>query len=218
VTHLDDVYRARFDERSQRGKMAVWNELVQYLSRWIRADRPVLDVACDAGYFIRHVDAAERWATDLRDVGPRLPAEVRFCQADGLHLLDVLPADYFGTIFMSNYLEHLPDSPSVIQQLQVVAKLLEPGGRVVVLQPNVRFVGGSYWDFIDHRVPLTERSLVEAGELAGLRTVHLVPRFLPYTTKGRLPQDPRLVRAYLRFPPAWRLLGKQTLYVAERPG
>ena len=38
-------------------------------------------------------------------------------------------------------------------------------------------------------------------------------RFLPYSTKGRLPAAPWLVRAYLSFPPAWCLLGKQTLYV-----
>ena len=42
-------------------------------------------------------------------------------------------------------------------------------------------------------------------------------RFLPYTTKGRLPQTSGLVRLYLALPLAWRLLGKQTLYVAERP-
>ena len=44
-----------------------------------------------------------------------------------------------------------------------------------------------------------------------------VVRFLPYTTKGRLPTDHRLVRLYLRVPLAWRLLGQQTLYIAERP-
>ena len=85
-----------------------------------------------------------------------------------------------------------------------------------MLQPNIRHVGQAYWDFIDHHVALTERSLVEAGERAGLRTVHLIPRFLPYTTKGRLPSSPMLASAYLRVPLAWRLLGGQTLYVAER--
>ena len=44
---------------------------------------------------------------------------------------------------------------------------------MIVLQPNVRLVGGAYWDFIDHQVALTEKSLVEAGDLAGLRTVEL---------------------------------------------
>jgi hypothetical protein len=118
---------------------------------------------------------------------------------------------------MSNYLEHLPSSHAVIDQLRVVKDLLKPGGRVIVLQPNIRLTGGAYWHFIDHHVALTERSLVEAGELAGLRTVRVVTRFLPFSTKSRIPQDPRLVRLYLAFPPAWLLLGKQTLYIAERP-
>ena len=48
-----------------------------------------------------------------------------------------------------------------------------------------------------------------------LHTVELVTRFLPYSTKGRLPTDARLVRAYLAFRPAWWLLGRQTLLVAE---
>jgi hypothetical protein len=117
---------------------------------------------------------------------------------------------------MSNYLEHLASRAEVIEQLRVCRDLLADRGRVVVLQPNIRFTGPAYWDFIDHHGALTERSLVEAGEMAGLRTVALIPRFLPYTTKGRLPADPRLVRLYLRFPPAWRILGGQTLYVAER--
>ena len=116
---------------------------------------------------------------------------------------------------MSNYLEHLEGPAAVIEQLAVARRLLRPGGRVIVLQPNIRLVGGAYWDFIDHRVALTEKSLVEAGSLAGLRTVELITRFLPYSTKSRLPSNPLLVRAYLRFRPAWRLLGKQTLYVAE---
>jgi SAM-dependent methyltransferase len=102
--------------------------------------------------------------------------------------------------------------------MRVVARLLRPGGRFVVLQPNIRLVGGAYWDFIDHRVPLTERSLQEAGALAGLATERTIVRYLPFSTKGRLPQDPRLVRAYLRFRPAWRLLGRQTLWIGRKPG
>ena len=119
---------------------------------------------------------------------------------------------------MSNYLEHLESSDAVIDQLRVARQLLRPGGRVIVLQPNIRLVGPRYWDFIDHKVALTERSLLEAAELAELRPVELITRFLPYSTKGRLPADPRLVRAYLAFRPAWRLMGRQTLLVAEASG
>jgi 2-polyprenyl-3-methyl-5-hydroxy-6-metoxy-1,4-benzoquinol methylase len=212
---LPELYDARFDEREVSSKDAVWREIVRFLQRYIDPAAPVVDVACDRGHFIRWVAATERWATDIRDVAEHLPADVRFVRSSGLELASTLPAGHFGTVFMSNYLEHLESSDQVIDQLRVARELLRPGGRVIVLQPNIRLVGPRYWDFIDHRVALTERSLLEAAELAHLRTVDLITRFLPYSTKGRLPSAPWLVRGYLRVRPAWWVLGRQTLYVGE---
>ena len=60
-------------------------------------------------------------------------------------------------------------------------------------------------------------TLVEACESLGFEIVEVVPKFLPYTTRSALPQSPWLVRLYLMFPPAWRLLGKQTWFVARKP-
>jgi SAM-dependent methyltransferase len=212
---LPELYDARFDEREVSAKDAVWREIVTYLQRYIDPDAPILDLACDRGHFIRWVRGTERWATDIRDMRAALPDDIRFVQASGLDLTTVIPNGYFGTVFMSNYLEHLESSDAVVDQLRVVRQLLRPGGRAIVLQPNIRLVGPRYWDFIDHKVALTERSLLEAAELAQLHTVELITRFLPYSTKGRLPTDARLVRAYLGFRPAWWLLGRQTLLVAE---
>lgn len=213
---LDRIYDARFDDRSRAAKGRLWAEIVRWLEPFVDAAAPVLDVACDTGDFIANVTAVERWASDVRDVSASLPTGVRFVQASGLDLLDAVPANHFGTVFMSNYLEHLPESRSVIRQLEIARDLLRPSGRVVVLQPNIRYAGAAYWDFIDHHTPLTDRSLVEAGNVAGLTAIKVIPRFLPYTTQGRLPMHPWLVRAYLRVPLAWRVLGGQTLYVAER--
>ena len=164
-----DLYDVRFDEHEVSAKDAVWREIVRFLQRYVDADAPLLDIACDRGHFVRFVEARERWATDIRDVSASLPPEVRFVQSSGLDLANVVPNGHFGTIFMSNYLEHLESGDAVIEQLRVAAQLLRPGGRVIVLQPNIRLVGPHYWDFIDHRVALTERSLLEAAELAGLR-------------------------------------------------
>jgi 2-polyprenyl-3-methyl-5-hydroxy-6-metoxy-1,4-benzoquinol methylase len=212
------VYEDRFSDSEARRKDEIWGEIASYLQRYVGADAVVMDVACDRGHFIRHISAREKWASDVRDVSAFLPQDVSFIQSDGVTLTDHVPSGHFDAVFMSNYLEHLDSGERVIEQFRTVRALLRAGGRVIVLQPNIRLVGDAYWDFIDHKVALTEKSLTEAAELAGFRTRTLIRRFLPYTTKSRFPQHPRIVRAYLSFPPAWRLLGKQTLYVGESPG
>jgi SAM-dependent methyltransferase len=214
---LDDLYAARFPAGEAARRSAIWVPLTRYLARFIPPDSTVLDLACDRGDFINHVVARERWAVDLRDVRAELQPGVSFVQSDGLAIGSRFAEGTFDVVFMSNYLEHLASAEVVVDQLRAVARVLRPGGRAIILQPNIRLVGGAYWDFLDHKTALTERSLEEAGTLAGLETEKLITRFLPYTTKSKLPQHPLLVRAYLAIPLAWRLLGRQTLYVGRRP-
>ena len=215
---LKEVYEQRFDEADQARKEAIWRELGKYFQRYIAADARVVDIACDLGYFIRNIRAGERWATDIRDVGATLPPDVHFIRASGLDLADVLPNESFDLAFFSNYLEHLASTEAVLEQLRVTYALLKPGGKVLILQPNIRLIGGSYWDFIDHQTALTDKSLGEAATMAGFKTKQVIARFLPYTTKSKFPQHPLLVRAYLHLPPAWLFFGKQTLYLGEKPG
>ena len=212
---LQQVYDHRFGDADVKVKDAIWREIAAYLQRWVPKDGQVLDVACDLGYFIRNIRAGERWATDVRELESSVGPDVCFVRVDGLALSSAVPHGAFDVAFVSNYLEHLPGPDAVIRQLAEIRTVLKPGGRLIVLQPNIRFVGAAYWDFIDHRVALTEKSLVEAANAAGFEVEKLIQRFLPYTTKSRFPRSRWLVRAYLRFPLAWRLMGKQTLLVAR---
>jgi hypothetical protein len=94
---------------------------------------------------------------------------------------------------------------------------MAPGGRIAVMGPNFRHTVREYFDFADHTVILTERAVAEHLHAAGFDVLRVHGRFLPYTFTGRLPSTPSLVRAYLRFPLAWQLFGKQFLVIAERP-
>lgn len=216
MSDLPAIYARRFSDEDAARRGGVWAELARFLQRYVPAEGRVLDIACDRGAFISNISAGEKWAVDVRDVSAHLPSDVRFVQADGLSLRAVLPPGSFDLVFMSNYLEHLPSADVVIQQLRIVRDLLSTDGQVLILQPNIRLVGGSYWDFLDHRTALTEKSLAEAAETAGLVTVDMITRFMPYTTKSRWPQHRAFVRAYLAFRPAWYVLGRQTLYLGRR--
>ena len=83
--------------------------------------------------------------------------------------------------------------------------------------PNVRYLPGRFWDYLDHHVPLTHVSLVEALELAGFEPEVVIPRFLPYTVKdSRLPVRAELIRLYLRTRILWKIFGRQMFVVARR--
>ncbi len=62
--------------------------------------------------------------------------------------------------------------------------------------------GGAYWDFLDHFLCLTDRSLMEALEINGYRTIQAIPRFLPYSMVGAIRFPVWMLRAYLRLRPA----------------
>jgi len=152
---------------------------------------------------------------DLNPAGrERVGPDVRFLEQDCSEPWPLKEAA-LDVVFTSNFLEHLPDKAAVARTLAEARRCLRPGGRLICLGPNVRFVPGAYWDFWDHNVPLTDQSLGEAMRLAGFEIERSLDRFLPYTmSQGRHPPV-AMLRLYLRLPWAWRWFGKQFLVVGR---
>ena len=174
----------------------------------------VLDIGCGFCHFLNNVSAASRTGVDANPAAAKFAgAGVRFISTADLSMAE-LNGEHFDFVFLSNFLEHLSSSDDVLQLLRRIRKLISPNGRLVILQPNFRLLGWRYFDFIDHKTILTDANVQEALECTGFSVSDKIVRFLPYTTKSRLPLDPWLVRVYLKFPIAQRILGKQSLFVA----
>lgn len=207
-------YRRRF-EPHQDYRTRVWRVLVdQWFSRYVRPTDRVLDLGCGWGELINHLDAAERYGLDLNpDAAQHLSPDVTLLAQRADRPWD-LPDGHLDVVLTSNFLEHLTDHDAVLTTLAEAHRCLRPGGTIVCLGPNLRVVRGAYWDYFDHHVPLTDRSMAEALELSGFGVEHRIARFLPYTMSGRREAPVALVSWYLRLPPLWRLLGGQFLVVA----
>jgi SAM-dependent methyltransferase len=211
------MYEYRFRGIDQATREAVWKPIARFV--WERMGRPqrVLDPAAGLGEFINAVPAGERWAVDRQAFDASGPdAGVEMVVADVMEA--ELPDDHFDGVFVSNFLEHLRDHEAIDAFLARIRSKLRPGGRIAVMGPNYRYCSDVYWDFADHYVALTSYAVEEHLHVAGLEPREAIPRFLPYSFRGSLPPSPRLVELYLRLRPAWRLLGKQFLVIAERPG
>lgn len=218
MERLDLLYRNRFSEEDRKRRQRMWKSLCEgFFQRYVRETDTVLELACGFGEFITNIKAARKIAFDLNpDVARMLPEGIEFHGKDARSLLALAESEV-DVCFVSNFFEHLKSKDEMDELLGEICRVLRPGGRLVALQPNIKYAPGDYWDFYDHHLPLSHRSCAEAFLKAGFEIEELVGRFLPFTTLSPLPKHPFFVRLYLRFRPAWRILGRQFLIVGRRP-
>lgn len=217
------LYAHRFPEATHEQRIRIWKALYDgWLSRYVGADDAVLEIAPGYCEFINNVPAThERVGVDLNVASRDFAASgvvlhhVSAEQAD-----EVLAADHFDCVFVSNFFEHCQSRRQVLEVLRVVHKVMKRSGRLLILGPNYKYAMRAYFDYFDHHLPLTDRSMAEALAVAGFSISEQIAQTLPLSMRGRLPMHPwllsSLVAVYLRVPLAWKLFGSQFFIVASK--
>src|SRR5580693_718261 len=191
--NYERLYEYRFRDVDQASRQKVWNEIARYIYGRLGEPRSVLDPAAGRGEFITAVPADDRWGVEL-------------------------PREHFDGVFLSNFLEHMPDQDSVGTVLAKLRDAMQPGGRIAIMGPNFRYCAKNYFDCADHTVILSHIGIEEHVYAAGFEVESVAPRFLPFSFRGVLPSSPALTRTYVRTPVLWRLLGEQFLVIGRKPG
>jgi ubiquinone/menaquinone biosynthesis C-methylase UbiE len=198
----DGVYvPGYFETRLQKdqNREIVWRYICKHLARWIPPDSDVLELGAGWCDFSNQIRARTATAMDVdsvvtRAAAPHVRAEVGDC-AD----LSRFDDSSFDVVFASNLLEHL-ERPAASRLLAEARRVLRPGGRLVLLQPNFRLNPGGYFDDYTHVAIYTDRSLVDFLTASGWSPIYVAPRFLPLTMKSRGSRLSFLVPLYLRSP------------------
>jgi SAM-dependent methyltransferase len=217
---LRRLYARRFTPLHRERKAQAWRVLVErFFSRWIRPEDTLLDLGAGYCEFVNAARARRRIAVDPNPDTASFAApgvEVRIEPAADLAFLGDAEVD---VVFSSNFLEHLPDKEAVARTIAAAFRVLRPGGTVIFMGPNARVIPGAYWDFWDHQVPLTDRSLCELLVASGFEIRSAHARFAPYTVlRWPLPAWSWLVRAFLASRPlSSTVFGQQFLIVGAKP-
>jgi SAM-dependent methyltransferase len=211
------IYEHRFRDVPDSQKAIAWRNIARHIQGFMPGARKILDPCAGRCEFVNHVDAEEVWAVDMEaDFLKGARPQVRTIVGN---VFDVpLPPGYFDGIFVSNFLEHLKSADEAAAFLGKMHAALAPGGRIVVMGPNFKYCGDEYFDCIDHSLILTHHAVEELLYSERFRLVTTHPRYLPFSFRRKvLPVLDIFVKLYLMFPPAWTLLGKQFLIIAEKP-
>lgn len=212
---LQTVYRNRFSENEKK-RQVVWQVLTRdFFQQWVRPDDAVLDVGAGYCEFINNINAKTKYALDLNPTtASAAAAGVNVVSQDISEPWQLADASV-NVVFSSNFLEHLNSKDAVLHCLREARRVLKQDGTVILLGPNIRFCSTAYWDFFDHHIPLSDRSIVEALQLSGFECTRVVDRFLPFTMQGNKPTHPFLITAYLKMPFAWSIFGQQFLVIGK---
>jgi SAM-dependent methyltransferase len=213
---LQRIYETRFSANVDY-RQQVWRVLIErFFQGYVRADAAVLDLGCGYGEFINQVGCGSKFAMDLNPDAPKRLAPQVKCLLQDCSARWPLEDDSLDVVFSSNFFEHLPDKSSLGRTLDEIHRCLKPGGRLIALGPNIKYLPGAYWDFWDHYIPLTETSLQEALENRAFRIEKCVARFLPYTMASGPRYPLFFLRLYLALSSFWRFFGKQFLVIATK--
>jgi SAM-dependent methyltransferase len=193
----------------------VWKVVADHLASWIPPNACVLELGAGYCEWINNVAAARRVAVDIwpditRFAAPGVEARVLDASRD----LSTLGELSFDAVLASNILEHF--EPGVAASIvDDVRRLLKPGGRLIVIQPNFRYASKHYFDDYTHRSVFTDVSLPNLLRAHGFNIDRVQPRFLPYSMRGtKLPIRSWTVRVYLRSP--IKPMAGQMLVIAHR--
>jgi predicted SAM-dependent methyltransferase len=176
----------------------------------------VVDIGAGYCEFINNIRCGLKYAVDLNEDTQKFAnSDVSVFRLKSSNLVKFHDTSV-DVVFMSNFLEHLKNKDEVNATLSEINRILKKGGRLLIIQPNIKYTYKEYWDFYDHQIPFSHLSLSEALINHNFEIVESIPKFLPFTTKGRLPKSTFLLRVYLKVPLLHKLYGKQMFIIARK--
>jgi SAM-dependent methyltransferase len=217
VEDLRAIYARRFQDIDKE-RNGIWRLLARsYFQKWVRPTDTVVDLGAGYCEFINNIQATHKFALDLNPATrSKAGPDVQVLSQD-VRRRWALESETVDVVFSSNFFEHLRSKKDLARCLQEGYRVLRGGGLLIAMGPNIRVCPDIYWDFFDHYLPLSDRSVLEAMLLVGFEKQLVIPRFLPFTMARRRPPAPFLVRLYLSMPVFWYVLGKQFMIVCRKP-
>jgi predicted SAM-dependent methyltransferase len=214
----EDYLQLRFSDTEKQERKKLWGVLCRhFFQQFVSRQDTVLDIGAGGCEFINKIKCRKKYALDVnKTTGQQAQEDIIVLSGSATRTKELLQGEKVDVVFLSNFLEHMQSRQEIKQVLEQVRDVLKPKGKLLLLQPNIKYCYKEYWDFFDHIVPLSHKSLQEVLFSLKFRIIMLKPKFLPYTTKSKIPRHPLLVKIYLKISLLQFLFGKQLFICAER--
>ena len=214
IAGADDAYfesRLAHDERRRILWQTLWSEIFH---EYVSPNDTVVELGAGWCDFINAVKADRRVAVDLWAGIEHSSEDDVECHIGPAQDLSFLTSRSVNLVFASNLLEHL-ERPLVEKLVRETLRVLKPGGRLILVQPNYRLCSRRYFDDYTHVSIWSDIGMSEFLTVMGMELEVVQGRFLPFSLGSRLPVSKTLIKTYLKSPLKPR--AGQMLIVARKP-
>lgn len=197
MEEVAEAFYVAFEDACRGKTLDLWAKLEPYLEVLPPAPARVVDLGCGRGEWLLFLQAKGYAVLGVEPNGAMVQrchqAGLPVAQLDGLTWLHAQADASVEVLTAFQVVEHIPFA-QLLLWLREAARVLRPGGRLIVETPNPENVlVGSHTFYHDptHRNPLTPTLLCFALEYCGLK-VEKVLRLNPYPPEARVPGDDAL--------------------------
>lgn len=192
-----EAVNKKYPHRDDR--KGVWLEIVRFVEKDAGQVRTLLELGSGYCDFINQFEAEKKVCFEQNEEMRRFADDnVEFRCGDALSLINK-EEKRFDLIFASNFLEHLTEK----QHSELMPRLyevLEPDGRLILIQPNYNRCREHYFDDETHQTIFSDSNIGSFLKQYNFETIRLLPGLLPFTMECNLPTWSWLVKMYLASP------------------
>lgn len=159
--YLETIYNEKSKPLTEYPK-----KLINYLIKRFKLEKKqkVLELGCGRGEFLNEFEefGLDAYGVDISNYCKNFFPKLKFKETDMAN--EKLPFDnnFFDIIYSKSIIEHFYYPDKVFKEAY---RVLKPGGLIITLTPEWKYIYKSFYDDFTHRVPFTKTSLRDIHEM-----------------------------------------------------
>ncbi len=148
------------------------SKFIKYLIKRfnLKKNQKILEIGCGRGDFLNefYQSGLEAHGVDISDYSKNYFPKLKFLKTDLEN--ESLPFDnsFFDVIYSKSLIEHFYYPEKIFKEAY---RVLKPGGIIITLTPEWKYIYKTFYDDYTHRVPFTKESLRDIHNIHNFKEV-----------------------------------------------
>ncbi len=159
--YLETIYNEKSKPITEYPK-----KLINYLIKRFKLEKKqkILELGCGRGEFLNEFEefGLDAHGVDISDYCKKFFPKLKFKKTDMANEKLPFEDNFFDIIYSKSIIEHFYYPDKVFKEAY---RVLKPGGLIITLTPEWKYIYKSFYDDFTHRVPFTKTSLKDIHEM-----------------------------------------------------